>query len=156
MREEINKACEYLIKQSFPAYDKKTCGQCASKVANAWDFAFGKKVKRFPSAKDCEPTYLDLGFEKVFSYPEQNKEEYKPEIGDVSIIQYEPYGHIAVRCDWEEKVTDPVTKKTSIITRRDWISDFKQSNGGSKLPLASMYGGKIRDKNPPFTIYRLS
>ena len=124
----IEKACEFLIRKSYPAYDKATCGKCASKVADAWDFAFDKKVKRFPSAKDCAPTYLDLGFKEVFSYPEQEIENYKPIIGDVCIIDYEPHGHICV------------------YTSKGWISDFKQRD---------MYGSKIRDKDPSFKIYRL-
>lgn len=146
----IEKACEYLIRKSYPAYDKTTCNKCASKVADAWDFAFDKKVKRFLSAKDCAPTYLDLGFKEVFSYPEQKKEDYKPVIGDVCIIQ-------------------PVKKKKGgvevvshrhghicVYTQKGWISDFKQGNGGSKLYLADMYGGPIRNDDPSFKIYRLN
>tara|TARA_R110002126_G_scaffold182439_2_gene331111 strand:+ start:2140 stop:2646 length:507 start_codon:yes stop_codon:yes gene_type:complete len=167
MPSPIERAQEYLIRKSYPSYNKNTCGRCASKVADAWDFAFGKKVKRFTHAKDCGATYEDLGFKKVFSYPEQSKEDYKPELGDVAIIQpvkilkegkeiiSHPSGHVCVRCTWKDVAEDKKTKKIIEITRLGWISDFKQSTGGSKLPLADMYGGPIRDKNPAFAIYRL-
>jgi len=137
MPNPIEKVQEYLIRKSYPSYNKNTCGRCAAFVRSAFDFGFGVHVRKFPSAKDCAPAYEELGFKKVFSYPEQSKEDYKPEIGDVSIIQYEPHGHICV------------------FTSQGWISDFKQTSGGSNLLLAAMYGGKIRDKNPPFAIYRL-
>jgi len=133
----IEKVQEYLIRKSYPAYDKKTCGRCAAFVRSAFDFGFETRVQKFPSAKDCAPAYEALGLKKVFSYPEQNKEEYKPALGDVSIIKYEPHGHICV------------------FTSQGWISDFKQGTGGSKLLLADMYGGPIRNKDPHFSIYRL-
>ena len=137
MDKRLEKACQYLITKAFPSYNKDTCGHCAAFVRSAFDFGFEVRVRKFPSAKDCAPAYEDLGFKKVFSYPEQSKENYKPELGDISIIQYEPHGHICV------------------FTSQGWISDFKQGSGGSNLFLASMYGGKIRDKNPSFAIYRL-
>jgi hypothetical protein len=138
MDTRLEKACTYLITKAYPSYNKDTCGNCAAFVRSAFDFGFGVSVKKFPSAKDCAPAYEALGFKKVFSFPEQRKEDYKPELGDVAIIQYLPHGHICV------------------FTAEGWISDFKQVTGGSKLPLAAMYGGKIRDKNPPFVIYRLA
>lgn len=129
MPSPIEKAQEYLITKSYPSYNKDTCGKCAAFVRSACDFAFGVHVQKFPSAKDCAPAYEELGFKKVFSFPEQDKQEYKPELGDIAIIQYLPHGHICMN------------------TSKGWISDFKQRD---------MYGGKIRDKNPPFAIYRLS
>lgn len=128
MPSPIEKAQEYLIRKSYPSYNKDTCGNCAAFVRSACDFGFETHVKKFPSAKDCAPAYEELGFKKIFSFPEQNKREYKPELGDIAIIQYEPHGHICMN------------------TSKGWISDFKQRD---------MYGGKIRDKNPPFAIYRL-
>lgn len=125
----IEKACQYLITKAYPAYDKKTCGKCAAAVRSAVDFGLDCHVPRVLSAKDYGPSYEKVGFEKAFSYPEEAKESYKPQIGDISIIQYEPHGHIAM------------------LTPKGWISDFVQRD---------MYGGKIRDKNPPFTIYRFS
>jgi hypothetical protein len=127
--ERIEKACQYLITKAYPSYNKDTCGYCAAFVRSACDFGFGKRVRKFPSAKDCAPAYEEIGFKKIFSYPEQKKEDYKPVIGDVAIIQYQPHGHICM------------------FTKQGWISDFKQRD---------MYGGKIRDKNPPFAIYRFS
>ncbi len=129
MNIHLEKACQYLITKAYPSYDKKTCGHCARMVRMACDFGFEKTVKKFPSAKDCAPAYEELGFKKVFSFPEQNKAEYKPELGDLSIIQYEPHGHICIK------------------TSKGWISDFVQID---------MYGGSIRTKNPPFSIYRFT
>lgn len=129
MPSPIEKAQEYLITKALPSYNKDTCGHCAMAVRSACDFGFETHVKKFPAAKDCAPAYEELGFKKIFSFPEQKKEDYKSELGDVAIIQYEPYGHICMK------------------TSKGWISDFKQID---------MYGGKIRDKNPPFAIYRYS
>lgn len=122
----LEKAIEYLKKNSKPAYDKD-CGKCAKFIRLAVEKALGKPVERTLSAKDYGPSYEKLGFEKIFSFPESPKEKYKPQEGDISIIQYEPHGHICMLCD------------------NVWISDFKQRD---------MYGGRIRDKNPPFAIYR--
>lgn len=125
----IDKACEYLIRKAYPKYDAKTCGNCARVVRQAWDFAFGKGMPHTGPAKDYGPIYEGLGFQKVFSYPAQEKALYKPEIGDICIIQYDPHGHISVK------------------TSKGWISDFVQID---------MYGGSIRKSNPPIDIYRLS
>jgi hypothetical protein len=127
--EIIDRACEFLIRKAYPKYDKKTCGKCAKAVREAFSFALNKNVRIVGSAKNCGPVYEELGFKKVFSYPLQEKALYKPKIGDISIIQYEPHGHICV------------------LTPKGWISDFMQID---------MYGGKIRDKNPLFDIYRYS
>jgi hypothetical protein len=127
MPSPVEKACQYLISRAYPSYNKDTCGKCAAAVRSAFDFGFGVHVQKFPSAKDCAPAYEAIGFKKVFSYPEQKKEDYKPLLGDISIIQYQPHGHICV------------------FTEKGWISDFKQRD---------MYGGRIRDKNPQFSIYR--
>lgn len=120
----IDKACEFLIRKAQP----KSVHKCAEYVRSAWDFAFGKAMPRTGSAKNCGPIYEGLGFKKVFSYPAQEKALYKPEIGDICIIQYEPHGHICVK------------------TTKGWFSDFKQID---------MYGGSIRKSNPPIDIYRL-
>ncbi len=123
----MKKACEYLITKAYPAYDPKTCGYCARSIRSAVDFDLGRKIPHTTSAKDYGACYEKVGFKKVFSYPISPKEEYKPEIGDIAIIQYEPHGHICMK------------------TAKGWISDFIQKD---------MYGGKIRDKNPNFDIYR--
>lgn len=128
MREELRRACDYLITKAYPAYDKATCGHCALAVRSACDFGFSKHIKRFPAAKDSAPAYEEIGFKKIFSHPAQKKEDYKPELGDICIIQYDPHGHICM------------------FTPKGWISDFIQRD---------MYGGKIRDKNPKFDIYRI-
>lgn len=129
MLEQLRKACDYLVIKAHPVYDKKTCGYCAMMIRSACDYGFGKHIKKFPSAKDAAPAYEEIGFKKIFSYPGDKKEDYKPELGDISIIQYEPHGHICM------------------FTPKGWISDFIQRD---------MYGGKIREKNPPFAIYRYS
>lgn len=128
MDSRLEKACTYLLTKAYPSYNKDTCGHCAMAVRMAFDFGFGVNIKKFPSAKDCAPAYEALGFTKVFSFPEQKIEEYKPQIGDIAIIQYLPHGHICA------------------YTQKGWVSDFKQID---------MYGGSIRKKNPPFAIYRL-
>lgn len=125
--EKIEKTCQYLITKAFPSYNKNTCGHCAAAVRSACDFGFGVRIKKFTSAKDCAPAYEEIGFKKIFSYPKQLKKDYKQELGDIAIIHYEPHGHICM------------------LTKEGWISDFKQRD---------MYGGKIRDKNPKFEIYR--
>lgn len=135
MSEIIDRACEYLITKANYEKDAsgklapKSLGKCAEYVRSAWDFAFNKLMMRTGSAKNYGPIYEGLGFKKVFSYPAQEKALYKPEIGDICIIQYEPHGHISVK------------------TKKGWISDFVQID---------MYGGSIRKKNPPIDIYRLS
>jgi len=127
-KEIIRKACDYLMIRAYPKYDKNKCGKCASFVRSAVDFATGKSMERTLSAKNYGKIYEEIGFKNVFDFPTQPKEEYKPEIGDISIIQYEPHGHICM------------------FTPKGWISDFVQKD---------MYGGSIRDKNPQFKIYRL-
>jgi len=124
----ISKACEYLIAKAYPAYNKDTCGKCAAAIRNAFDFALKKPIERTESAKDYGPIYENLGFKKIFTYPIADKKLYQSKMGDICIIQYEPHGHICVN------------------TPKGWISDFKQND---------MYGGKIRDKDPHFDIYRL-
>jgi hypothetical protein len=126
--ELIDKACSYLIAKAYPKYDKVKCGKCAAFVRSAVDFALGKAIPRTLSAKNYGKIYESVGFKNIFSFPEQKKEDYKPEIGDISIIQYEPHGHICM------------------LTKKGWISDFVQID---------MYGGSIRKKNPNFKIYRL-
>ena len=123
----IEKACEYIISRALPSYNKDTCGYCAKAVRMAVDFGFEKNIKRAGTAKDYAQSYINIGFKKIFSYPEDKKEDYKPKIGDICIIQYEPYGHICM------------------FTQKGWISDFKQKD---------MYGGSIRNKDPKFIILR--
>lgn len=132
----LEKACIFLFTKASPSYNKETCGHCAAAVRSAVDFAFNCHIERREAAKDYAPSYEKIGFKKVFTYSGVNKKDYHPKAGDISIIQYEPDGHI---CMFNGKI---------------WISDFIQSDGGSKLPLAAMYGGKIRDKDPKFDIYR--
>ena len=127
MTTPIEKACVFLITKAYPSYNKDTCGHCAAAVRSAVDFAFGKHIERKENAKDYGASYEKIGFKKVFSFPEMKKEDYKEELGDLCIIQYEPHGHICIK------------------TSKGWISDFVQRD---------MYGGKIRDKNPAFDIYR--
>jgi len=131
--EVINKACEFLITKANYEKDAKgklvpkSLHKCAEYVRSAWDFAFNKPMPRTTSAKNYGPIYEGLGFKKVFSYPAQEKALYESKIGDICIIQYEPHGHICVK------------------TRKGWISDFAQID---------MYGSSIREKKPPFSIYR--
>lgn len=127
MTSPIEKACEYIISRAYPSYNKDTCGYCARAVRKAVDFGFEKNIKQVVAAKDYGPSYEAIGFRKVFSYPLVNKDNYKPMIGDICIIQYEPYGHICM------------------FTVKGWISDFVQRD---------MYGGSIRNKNPKFDILR--
>lgn len=126
---EIDRACEFLTRKAAPAYNPKTCGYCARMIRQAVDFGFEKHIEQVPSAKDYGACYEKIGFEKIFSYPKEPKENYKPEKGDIAIIQYDPHGHICMK------------------TEKNWISDFVQRD---------MYGGKIRDKDPAFDIYRYS
>lgn len=126
----IDKACKYLLTKAAPSYNKDTCGYCARAVRNAVDFALdGKHIEKTESAKNYGKSYEKVGFKKVFSYPLTKKESYQPVLGDICIIQYEPHGHICM------------------FTQKGWISDFIQRD---------MYGGKIREKDPKFDIYRLN
>lgn len=127
MTTALEKSCVYLITKAFPSYNKDTCGKCAAAVRSAVDFGFGKHIEKTGSAKNYGPSYEKIGFKKIFSFPENKKEDYQEELGDICIIQYEPYGHICMK------------------TSKGWISDFVQRD---------KYGGKIRDKNPAFDIYR--
>jgi len=137
MIEEIKKTVDFLIARSYASYNEN-CGKCAKAVREAIEFGFAPKtLDRTESAKDYGPSYEKLGFKKVFSFPQEDKSKYKPKVGDIAIINYEPHGHICVFCS----VKEPRSGKNYV----GWISDFKQRD---------MYGGKIRDKNPSFNIYR--
>ena len=126
--EIIDAFCKEVKKNAYPKYDAKTCGKCATAIREVIEKVLSpKKVKRVLSAKDYGPSYEKLGFIKVFNYPEQDKTLYKKQKGDLCILDYEPHGHIC------------------IYIGREWISDFCQID---------MYGGKIRDENPPLSIYR--
>lgn len=128
-KETIDAFCKYLTDKAYKAYDKDTCGKCGIFTREAVESSIKpQKVTRTLSAKNYGPSYEKVGFEKVFSYPEQAKKNYSPLKGDLCIINYEPHGHIC------------------IYTGKVWISDFYQRD---------MYGGSIRDEDPPFTIYRL-
>lgn len=135
----IQKICDYLIARAYPAYNEN-CGNCARVVREAVEFAISpKNIDRVLSAKDYGPSYEKIGFKKVFSYPAEKKEDYKPQVGDIAIINYEPHGHICVYAKGTQFKTNKKIKC--------WISDFQQND---------MYGGKIRLKNPSFAIYRLN
>lgn len=123
MTSKLQKACVYLITKAQPC----SGGHCGVAVRSAVEFEFDKCIDRAGAAKDYGPSYEKIGFKKVFSYPAMKKEDYKPEPGDICILQYEPYGHICM------------------FTSKGWTSDFIQRD---------MYGGKIRDKDPHFDIYR--
>lgn len=144
----MRQACEYLITKAYPAYDPKTCGQCARAVRSAVDFDLGKEIPHTESAKDYGACYEKVGFKKVFSYPAQKKEDYQPEVGDISIIQ-----PVKIIIDDKEVIQHP-NGHICMLTQKGWISDFVQGTGGSMLPLAAMYGGTIRNKDPQFDIYR--
>lgn len=144
MTTPIEKACFFIISKAFPSYNKSTCGHCARAVRTAWDFATGKHIGQVLDAKDYGPSYEKIGFKNIFSHPQSNIRDYKPQIGDICIIQSVKEG---------EKILHP-DGHICMLTSKGWISDFVQTNGGSKLPLAEMYGGSIRDKNPDFDIYR--
>lgn len=123
----LEKSCEYLITKAHPSYNKDTCGHCAAAVRSAVDFGFSTHVQKTESAKNYGPSYEKIGFKNILTYPCFDKATYKPLLGDICIIQYEPYGHICM------------------FTSKGWISDFIQSD---------MYGGPIRKKDPKFDIYR--
>jgi hypothetical protein len=130
----MKKAIDYLIRASFPQYTSE-CGKCARFVRMAVEEELGKPLERVTSAKDYGPSYEKVGFKKILCSTEIG--DYKPKHGDISIIQYEPHGHISMFCFG----LDPVTGKPF----EGWVSDFKQRD---------MYGGKIREKKPSFAIYR--
>lgn len=135
----IQKAIDYLVSMSYPAYNED-CGKCAKFVREAVEFGFAPRtLERAASAKDYGPSYEKFGFKKIFSFPQEDKFRYKPKDGDIAIINYEPHGHICMYCIG----IDPKTSRKFY----GWISDFKQRD---------MYGGKIRDKNPYFSIYRFT
>jgi hypothetical protein len=135
----IQKICDYLIARSHPSYNEN-CGYCARMVRQAVLHGLSPKViDVVESAKDYGPSYEKVGFKKVFSFPVQKKEDYKAQIGDIAIINYEPHGHI---CVYVKGVQFKTGKNIKC-----WISDFQQID---------MYGGKSRLKNPPFSIYRLT
>jgi hypothetical protein len=123
--EKIEKACKVAITQAQP----KSIGKCATYVRQAIEGGFGVTLERKPSAKYYGPCYEKIGFKKIFSYPAQEKLDYKQQIGDISIMQYEPHGHIA------------------LCTPNGWYSDFKQID---------MWGSSKRKLGLPFDVYRFS
>lgn len=130
MTSRLEKACLYLITKAYPSYNKDTCGHCAAAVRSAVDFAFEQHIERAEAAKDYGSSYEKIGFKKIFCYPEDPKEEYHPEKGDICIFQAaegHPQGHICM------------------FTSKGWVSDFIQRD---------MPGGNLRDKNPSFDILR--
>lgn len=120
---KLQRACEYLITRAQPS----STGQCGAYVRGAVDYGFGIHIQRTNAAKDYGKSYEKIGFKKIFSYPENDKSDYQEKIGDICIIQYEPFGHICMK------------------TEKGWYSDFKQID---------RYGGSIRKKDPQFDIYR--
>lgn len=131
---------DFLSFRAEKHYSKEKCGKCAQMVRQAVEFGIGKTIGRTLSAKDYGKIYESEGFKKIFSYPENSKDDYRPLKGDICIIQpvktikegkeviIQPHGHICA------------------FTGKNWISDFIQND---------IYGGPIREKNPPFAIYRL-
>lgn len=120
---------DYVKDKAYPKFSKKLCGKCAKAVREAVEFALvTKKLKRTLSAKDYGPSYEQVGFQKVYDSVVNKGVVYKPEKGDISIITYDPHGHI------------------TIFTGDKWMSDYVQLD---------MYGGSIRKSKPPFAIYRL-
>ena len=133
---KIQKAMDYLISNAELKYSREKCGGCAKVVRQAVEFGFcPEKVERVLSAKDYGPSYEKLGFKKIYSFTPEDDIDYKP--GDIVVIKYNPHGHIAMFC----KGVEPETGKKIEC----WISDFRQRD---------LYGGKIRDDNPDFDIYR--
>lgn len=126
LKNEMGKLC---LGNAYPVYDKETCGYCAKAVRLVVEKVLDCKLDREESAKDYGPSYEKIGFKKIFDYPLNEKTSYKPEIGDICIIQYNPHGHICM------------------FTGKKWVSDFIQID---------QYGGKIRNQDPPFSIYRLT
>ena len=133
MSSELEQACNYLINNAQP----KPTGMCAKFVRQAIDAGFNDEIKagkRKPvehalEAKIYGSSLEKFGFKKIFCFPEDGTlTDYKEEIGDVAIIKYEPHGHMCM------------------FTKKGWISDFIQRD---------MYGGKIRESNPDFDIYRI-
>ena len=148
MTDLIQNVCNYLENKAYKKYIEGKCGNCAKFVRQAVEYGLNKSVKNCLSAKDYGPSYEAIGFKKVFSYPESPIEQYQPQRGDICIIQ--PYKDIV---KGEEVIKQP-HGHICFFTGKNWISDFIQGTGGSKKPLAAMYGGPARDKNPSFTIYR--
>jgi hypothetical protein len=132
----LQKLSQYLIHHSYPSYNEN-CGKCAKAVRVGIEFAFDPKTLiRNQAAKNYGPSLEKFGFKKIASFP-KGPTDYQVQVGDVAIINYEPYGHICVYCEG----SDPEGAKKV----KCWISDFKQKD---------MYGGPIRKKTPPFDIYR--
>lgn len=122
--------CEYIESKAHPKYIKELCGKCAKAVREAVEFALvTTKLERTVSAKNYGPSYEKVGFIKVYDSVKDSKHSYTPQRGDISIINYEPHGHI------------------TIYTGTKWISDYIQLD---------MYEGSIRQSKPPFTIYRFT
>jgi len=132
-KDKLRKASDYLIFRAYPNYIKGKCGNCARVVREALEFAFDpKKLQRIPSAKDYGKSLEAFGFTNI------KPDNYKPELGDIAIIDYLPHGHISMYC--EGKL---LGNEKSFC---GWVSDFRQKD---------MYGGPIRDKKPPYSIYRM-
>lgn len=135
----LQKAADFLISRAYPAYNDN-CGKCAKFVREAVEYGFAPKLlNRTESAKNYGPSYEKIGFKRILSFPAEDKSRYQPKLGDIAIINYEPHGHIC----FYSVGKDPKTGKNFI----GWISDFRQRD---------LYGGKIREKNPSFCIYRYS
>lgn len=136
MKEKLQKSVEIILKSAFPRYDKDKCGYCARAVRNAIEGGFGVTIQRpkSNSAKDYGTPCEKVGFKKIFTCNagsaieyDLKKVQFKPQLGDIAIVQYEPHGHI------------------SMFSGQKWVSDFIQID---------LFGGEIREKRPPFSIYR--
>jgi hypothetical protein len=136
--DKLKAMSNFLISRSFPSYNEN-CGRCAKSVREAIEYAFAPKTLiRKVSAKDYGSSLESFGFKNLLISP-QDLVKYKPLVGDVSIIHYEPHGHISAYCEGVYPKSGQSIKC--------WISDFQQLD---------MYGGKIRKKSPKVSIYRMS
>lgn len=132
----LKKLSEFLIAKSYPSYNEN-CGKCAKSVREAIEFAFAPRVLiRAIAAKDYGLSLEKFGFQKL-DITRQDLVNYITLVGDIAIIEYEPYGHISAYC---EGIYPATGKKVKC-----WVSDFQQRD---------LFGGKIRDKSPKFSIYR--
>lgn len=135
---KLQKMSDFIVARSYPFYNEN-CGHCAKAVREGIEAGFNPQTLiRTNAAKDYGPSLEKFGFQKIITSTKKLL-DYKPKVGDIAIIQYEPYGHICAYC---ESIFPKTGKKF-----KGWVSDFQQLD---------MYGGKIRNKLPEFSIYRYS
>lgn len=136
IEDKLKNMSNFLIARSYSSYNEN-CGRCAKSVREAIEFAFAPKVLiRTLSAKNYGTSLEKFGFKNLLISKDMLC-KYKPIIGDICIIHYEPHGHISAYC---EGIHPKTGKKIKC-----WISDFQQID---------MYGGGIRKKSPDVSIYR--